>query len=194
MATDVDDLPELDNQESYTAAREALDSARERMEELREEVPAAEAKVERLTEEVDETRVAVAAGDATDEDLEAAKAGLAEAEKRLEDLREEKEAQAGAVDRLESRLDEARGRAAGTIAEDYAAAAEAVMAQKARALRSLATALEKMQALKQRAAENGLRRDERVPTVTPAVKTRNGDEVGADRLRYRADQLDERAE
>jgi hypothetical protein len=30
--------------------------------------------------------------------------------------------------------------------------------------------------------------------VTPAVKTRNGDEVGADRLRYRADQLDERTE
>lgn len=194
MATDVDDLPELDNQDSYTAAVDALDSARERLTEIREEIPEAEAEVERLTEEVDETRVAMAAGDATEEDLEATKADLADAEERLGELREEREAQEGAIDRLEARLDEARDEAAGEIAVRYAETADALMAQKTRAMRQLATALEKIDALNQKMAQNGLRRDDRVPSLTPAVKNRDGKTIGADRLRYLAGQLDERRE
>ena len=111
---------------------------------------------------------------------------------RLDGLREERESQESAVDRLEERTESARDDAAAQIAEAYSGAAEALLKQKTRAMRSLATALEKIQVLKQKASENGLRRSERLPPLTATVKKRDGGTVGPDRLRYLADRLEDR--
>jgi chromosome segregation ATPase len=186
---DLSTLPTLDDAEGPQAARDALQSARERLKAIRSQMEAERAEVDRLTSALDDLRLDVAAGDAGEDDLQARKDELGAAEEAVEELTGEAEAQERTIERLKDRLDDAREDAVSEIAPEYAETAGDLARQKARALRSLATTLEKIADFRKKAAENGLRRDERLRPVQEDLRL-SGKDFTAETLRYRAEKVD----
>jgi len=193
MSIDIDDLPTLES-DRLDAAQAAVETAKERLDSLREQQAEAEAEIERLTDEVDGLRLDVASGEATEEELSDAKASLKAAKERLSDLEDEIEEQTSTIPRLEDRVQAVREEVASDLAEDYAEAARSLLKQKARAMKQLATALEKAHALQEKASTNGLRRDDRIPSLRDTIRSRDGTRVSADRLRHLAGKIDDRLE
>jgi chromosome segregation ATPase len=191
MATDIDDLSTLES-DRLDAAQAAVQTARERLGDLRTQYEEAEQEIERLTEQVDTLRLDVASGEATEEELTEAKADLKEAKARREELAEEIEEQEATVPRLEERVKSVREELAVDLAEEYSSAAQAILKQKAKAMKQLATALDKAEAFQQKAQENGLRKDERLVKVNGAVRAAGGNRVQAESLRYRAEKIQDR--
>ncbi|MCS4119603.1 hypothetical protein [Salinibacter ruber] len=191
MATDIDDLSTLES-DRLDAAQAAVSKARDRLQDLRTQHEEAEQEIERLTEEVDTLRLDVASGEATEEELTEAKADLKEAKARREELVEEIEEQEATVPRLEERVKSVREELAGDLAEEYSSAAQAILKQKAKAMKQLATALDKAEAFQQKAQENGLRKDERLVKVNGAVRAAGGNRVQAQSLRFRAEKIQDR--
>jgi chromosome segregation ATPase len=191
MSIDFDELPSIDDHDGVQGARETLKQARERLDTLKEERQEAQAKVEALEDEVDETRIQRTTGDATSEDLENAKYELEVAQDEAEDLEAEVQAQKRAIERLQSRLENAKEEAAGEVASAYSDEAEDVLASQRRALRQLATTLEDAHALKEELTRQGLRRDERVPSLEEKLRIPGGTSVAPDRLRHLANRRDE---
>ncbi len=191
MATDIDDLSTLES-DRLDAAQAAVSKARDRLQDLRTQHEEAEQEIERLTEEVDTLRLDVASGEATEEELTEAKSDLKEAKARREELAEEIEEQEATVPRLEERVKSVREELAGDLAEEYSSAAQAILKQKAKAMKQLATALDKAEAFQQKAQENGLRKDERLVKVNGAVRAAGGNRVQADSLRFRAEKIQDR--
>lgn len=191
MATDIDDLSTLES-DRLDAAQAAVQNARDRLGDLREQHHETERQVEELTETVDTLRLDVASGEATEEELTEAKADLKEAKARREELAEEIEEQEASVPRLEERVKSVREELAGDLAEEYSEAAQSILKQKAKAMKQLATALDKAEAFQQKAQENGLRKDERLVKVNGAVRAAGGNRVQAESLRFRAEKIQDR--
>ena len=191
MATDIDDLSTLES-DRLDAAQAAVQTARERLGDLRTQHEEAEQEIERLTDTVDTLRLDVASGEATEEELTEAKTDLKEAKARREELAEEIEEQEATVPRLEERVKSVREELAGDLAEEYSEAAQDILKQKAKAMKQLATALDKAEAFQQKAQENGLRKDERLVKVNSAVRADGGHRVQADSLRFRAEKIQDR--
>ncbi len=191
MATDIDDLSTLES-DRLDAAQAAVSKARDRLQDLRTQHEEAEQEIERLTEEVDTLRLDVASGEATEEELTEAKNDLKEAKARREELAEEIEEQEATVPRLEERVKSVREELAGDLAEEYSEAAQSILKQKAKAMKQLATALDKAEAFQQKAQSVGLARDERLVKVNGAVRAAGGNRVQADSLRFRAEKIQDR--
>jgi len=197
---DFDDLPTLEDDADVQDAAQALDTARDRLQTLTDELPQAKQKAERLEEEVKETRVQVSTGEATESDLKSLKADLAEAKDTLSELQKEKSAQEEAVRRLESRLDAVKDEKGNAFTEEYADVAADVVAKKVRAMRTLATALEAVGAFSSKADGNRVRNDVDLPAIpnTPSVlneKSKSlsgGATITPESLRKRADEIEER--